>query len=114
MLTAPYLPTRGDACDPQTCGNGTTEPGATCDDGNTVSNDSCSDSCQIECRAQPTNVCRQPILPLKSSLKIVNKSPDNKDLLKWRWTKGTATALLDFGDPSSIGERASPSASTTR
>src|SRR5262245_42443019 len=31
-----------------TCGNGILEPGEQCDDGNTVSGDGCSGSCQIE------------------------------------------------------------------
>src|SRR5580765_6625819 len=47
------LPPRGDslAIEPgggSICGNGALEPGEECDDGNVVSRDGCSRSCQIE------------------------------------------------------------------
>jgi cysteine-rich repeat protein len=40
------IPCGGPVAD--TCGNGSTEPGETCDDGNKVSCDGCSSACQIE------------------------------------------------------------------
>jgi cysteine-rich repeat protein len=39
-----------------TCGNGATEPGETCDDGNTARCDGCSDVCQLE----PAGLCGPP------------------------------------------------------
>ena len=35
-------------CPESTCGNGMREPGERCDDGNTVSGDSCRADCQAE------------------------------------------------------------------
>ncbi|MFT3769306.1 MAG: DVUA0089 family protein [Minicystis sp.] len=42
-----------------TCGNGITETGEQCDDGNTVSNDGCSAICKLEAQpeAEPNNAC---------------------------------------------------------
>ncbi|MFW5924634.1 MAG: hypothetical protein ACOCV4_00620 [Myxococcota bacterium] len=40
----PVTCSRGDSV----CGNGTLEPGETCDDGNTVADDGCDPSCQVE------------------------------------------------------------------
>jgi cysteine-rich repeat protein len=37
----------GDACDPQTCGNGGLEPGEACDDGNATSGDGCDANCTV-------------------------------------------------------------------
>ena len=39
---------KGDACDPQTCGNGTQEPDEECDDGNNNGGDGCSADCVTE------------------------------------------------------------------
>jgi len=35
----------------------------------------------------------------KAKLAIRDKAVDTKDVLKWRWAKGAATSLGDFGDP---------------
>ena len=40
--------TRGGHGDPPVCGNGATEAGETCDDGNLAANDGCSASCKVE------------------------------------------------------------------
>jgi hypothetical protein len=36
---------------------------------------------------------------MKSVLIVKNKTPDTRDALVWKWTKGAATLLSDFGDP---------------
>jgi uncharacterized protein (TIGR03382 family) len=38
---------------PALCGNGTVDPGETCDDGNTTAGDGCSATCQTETIACP-------------------------------------------------------------
>jgi len=35
----------------------------------------------------------------KSGLQMKDKSPDTKDLLKWKWNKGAATVTADFQSP---------------
>jgi len=46
----------GDACDPQTCGNGIIEELEECDDSNLVDGDGCSSNCMLECTPEP-EVC---------------------------------------------------------
>lgn len=43
--------------------------------------------------------CRLSTLPLKSKLALKNKSSDTADALSWKWKKGAATGLSDFGQP---------------
>ncbi|HZR81629.1 MAG TPA: FG-GAP-like repeat-containing protein [Candidatus Binatia bacterium] len=45
------------------------------------------------------SLCREPILAGKSKLTLVDKSPDDRDRLTWSWTRGSATAKPEFGDP---------------
>ncbi len=45
---------------PGVCGNGLLDPGENCDDGNSVSGDGCSDTCQVE----PGWTCTPPIPPV--------------------------------------------------
>ncbi len=45
---------------PGVCGNGLLDPGENCDDGNMVSGDGCSDTCQVE----PGWTCTPPIPPV--------------------------------------------------
>ncbi len=43
--------------------------------------------------------CRAPFVGGKSQLTIVDKSPDSKDQLQWKWLKGSATTFPEFGNP---------------
>jgi cysteine-rich repeat protein len=87
------------------CGNGTVESGCgeQCDDGNTVSGDDCSSTCQIEkvggCWLTARTDCRAPIASQKAQLKIKNAGDNAKDQLQWKWAKGAATTLADLGAP---------------
>ena len=87
------------------CGDGVTDGGESCDDGNVVSGDGCSAVCQAEvltgCPMNPRNGCRVPMVSGKASLKIKDATPDDKDHLQWKWGSGAATSLMDFGDPTS-------------
>ena len=50
-------------------------------------------------QAAPANGCIQPIASGKASLAMRNGFPDTRDNLTWRWLKGGATTLADFGQP---------------
>ena len=61
----------------------------------------CLSSCPacLTCAATPETGCRGPTVPDKALLVIKDRSPDTKDTLVWKWLKGAATSLADFGDP---------------
>lgn len=81
------------------CGNGTRGVDEQCDDGNLVGGDGCSATCNLElCGAVPSAGCRDTAL-LGAQLAITNTSPDKKDQLQFKWSKGDATTLAEFGDP---------------
>ena len=81
------------------CGNGAVGSDEHCDDGNLVGGDGCSATCRLElCGAVPAAGCRGTA-PLSAALKIKNIAPDKKDQMQWKWNKGDATAVADFGNP---------------
>ncbi len=81
------------------CGNGTRGIDEQCDDGNVMIGDGCASSCQLElCGPAPAAGCRDTAL-LGAQLQITNTSPDKNDKLQWKWNKGDATTLADFGNP---------------
>jgi cysteine-rich repeat protein len=81
------------------CGNGTVGTDEQCDDGNLVAGDGCSATCRLElCGPTPAVGCRGTA-PLGAALKITNATPDTKDQLQWKWNKGDATPLGDYGNP---------------
>lgn len=43
--------------------------------------------------------CRAPIQSGKALLKMKDKTPDTSDQLLWKWGKGAATSLGEFGSP---------------
>ncbi|HYD47060.1 MAG TPA: Ig-like domain-containing protein [Terriglobales bacterium] len=50
--------------------------------------------------ATPMEVpCRAPVVAGSSPLQLRNRSRDERDSLSWSWTRGAATTLADFGDP---------------
>jgi len=55
--------------------------------------------CGAGCSPAPVEGCRRPILGGKSKLDVKDNADDTKDSLKWKWQKGDATSLADFGDP---------------
>ncbi len=90
-------PPDGTSCDDQCqsitrtddpiCGNGTTETGETCDDGNTVDGDGCSSTCQTEAAGNgPANdSCANPMAVTDgqtaiSSIDATNDAPDSGGL----------------------------------
>jgi hypothetical protein len=57
-----------------------------------------SSSCIPLCAATPANGCLLTALG-GSTLAIKDATPASKDQLKWKWSKGAATSVADFGDP---------------
>lgn len=52
------------------------------------------------CGSGPIAGCRTPAVGAKSSVFYKDSSAsDAKDSLQWKWSKGSATAKADFGDP---------------
>lgn len=119
-----------DGCDSNctptsTCGNRVVCGAEQCDDGNTAAGDCCSATCQFEAAssacddgdlctrldqcdgagdcagsATPEPMCRAA-QPTKSLLLLRDRTPDTRDLLLWRWSRGEQTLLGDFGSPTS-------------
>ena len=115
---------RGQILRVPSCGDGIVDGGEQCDDGNTDNGDCCNSACQYEANGNPCegaslctagqcdgagscvgtirSGCRGA---LKSSLMIKNPSGD-KDKLGWKWLKGAATTLAEFGSPTTTTEYA--------
>lgn len=82
------------------CGDGTIGVGEECDDGGTAPGDGCDSACILEpCAAAPTEDCRSTTY-VGSRLRIRDEADDASDTIQWKWSKGLATSLEEFGDPS--------------
>jgi cysteine-rich repeat protein len=72
-----------------------------CDDGELCTHgDACdaAGACAGSATPLPMLQCRQPPAG-RSSLQIVDSSPDEADRVTWRWEKGQLNSVADFGDP---------------
>jgi cysteine-rich repeat protein len=72
-----------------------------CDDGQLCTNGDVCDAagvCAGSATPLPTLQCRQPA-PGRAVFQMIDSSPDNADLVTWRWEKGQLTSVADFGDP---------------
>lgn len=58
-----------------------------------------SDAGPAGCTAPPMENCRQPTAARKGTLLLKDRSPDSKDKVIWKWKKGEATEIFDYGDP---------------
>jgi cysteine-rich repeat protein len=104
------------------CGNGILESGEECDDGNTTDGDCCSSICETapvgstcddatactsddscssggECEGQAA-IATGCFVSATADLQVLDKSGQNRDRLKWKWTNGEALVTGDLGDPS--------------
>jgi hypothetical protein len=64
--------------------------------------DRIGDRCDIaplSCAPTPMPGCRLPSVPGSSPLVLKDSAIDTKDAVSWKWSKGSDTALADFGDP---------------
>lgn len=61
--------------------------------------DGVGDACDLaSCELQPRQDCR--LAPTgKGKLQLKDGSPDKKDKLTWKWSKGAVTTKADYGDP---------------
>lgn len=86
--------TVGDTCD----GAGTCVAGSPpdCDDGNFCTRDSCDSTIGCVNASAARRVCRTAS---RSSLVARDRTPDERDALTWRWTRGESTTAGDFADP---------------
>ena len=57
------------------------------------------------CSGAPAS-CRPPFVSGKSTVQLTDKFLNDKDRLQWKWNKGSATSLADFGDPVTSDEYA--------
>ncbi len=55
------------------------------------------------CPTTPAEGCRHEALPGKSSIVMKNRINDRSDSVTWKWARGSATALADFGNPLADG-----------
>jgi cysteine-rich repeat protein len=108
--------TVGDACVDGLCVGRTLPDGASCDDFNAcTANDACHfgycygdtpvtcDACSYcdyyeGCVPYVRYDCQAPAEP-KARLELRDSAADGRDGLDWRWAPGSATSLLQFGDP---------------
>ena len=99
--------TIGDACtgggicqgSSMTCGDGIVQPG--CDEDCDIPGGApnCTLDCHFVCGPTPQAGCRAPAQAKKAGIVLKDKTPDKKDGLNWKYVKGAATAVGDFGAP---------------
>jgi hypothetical protein len=77
--------------------NNTCDGAGTCVTGPPLACDACSscDATAAACVASPAVSCRAPTVSGAAQLTLKSTGPR----LGWKWTKGQATTLADFGDP---------------
>jgi hypothetical protein len=102
-------PSLGDVCDPFAvveCGSTTLDPpiGAcpttsTTTSTTTTSTTTTTPPANPTCSPDPSPGCRLPVRSGKAKLALKDKAPDTRDSVKWKWAKGAATAVGEFGDP---------------
>jgi hypothetical protein len=91
--------TASDVCQAGNCVGTAVPDGIGCDDGQACTG---TDACSAGvCVGTPTPLaaCKAPLLPGKAQLTVKDNALPTRDSLVWRWTKGAATSLADFGDP---------------
>lgn len=67
-----------------------------CDDAQPCTQDTCDPIGGCMSTSGPSPSC---LLPGKTLWDVTDKADSSKDKVKWKWLKGDATVLADFGDP---------------
>ena len=72
----------------------------TCDGAGTCTAGPCSPCCDAGagCTPSPATGCKRPAAP-QATLQLKSGKTPKQTSLKWKWQKGSATSLADFGDP---------------
>jgi hypothetical protein len=68
------------------------QPGACATMGNFADGDCCPSTCMFA-------MCKRPVESAASQLVISNRTPDKKDRVSWKWSKGAATSIDELADP---------------
>jgi hypothetical protein len=98
--------TIGDACtsgtcqgNSMTCGDGMVQPGCGEDCDIPGGGPNCTTDCHFLCGPTPQAGCRAPAQPGKGTVQLKDKTPDKRDAVNWKYIKGAATTVGDFGAP---------------
>ncbi len=87
-----------DACTQNDCSpaSGCLNTPISCDDGSSCTQDSCNSATGCVFSGTPQMGC---LTAQRGVLRLKNVTDDTKDRLRWRWRRGQATTLADFGVP---------------
>ena len=90
-----------------TCGDGVVDLLEQCDDGNRSPGDGCDEFCGVEDpqggnACHPQAFCERSTKPQSAVLELRNAADPTKNIVSWKWPKGTAVGTL--GDPVSTDE----------
>lgn len=89
------------------CGDGDIGLGEACDDGNTAAGDGCDAACRVEpchaCSGEPSSCAAAVRLDCvdagAASVSLKDGAGTDRDQLKWKWLRGPAQDISEFGDP---------------
>jgi cysteine-rich repeat protein len=89
------------------CGDGNVELAEECDDGATAAGDGCDAACRVEpchaCSGEPstcTAAVRLDCVDAGAALvSLKDGDGTDRDQLKWKWLRGPAQDISEFGDP---------------
>lgn len=69
-------------------------------------NETATGSSMMLCGPTPQSDCRVPARPRAATIALKDGKSDARDELVWKWLKGQATELADFGDPTATDDAA--------
>jgi hypothetical protein len=90
------LCTNGDSCQSGTCTSGLAQTCPLCQTCDSNSG----------CVIGPKPTCKTTVWPLQTKFQIKDKTPDTSDQVQFKWNKGAATGVAEFGSPTSTDDYA--------
>jgi hypothetical protein len=66
------------------------------------------------CGTAPSAGCKTPIAPGTSQIQLKNRAIDTQDRIGWKWNRGRATSLAEFGDPDLVDVATTSASSPAR